>query len=448
MTAVAAVVLGAAVERSARTAFAVVGLLLIAALASQVARLPATLVFAGAVVLSSALVDLPNRFHAGRFSANAGLTIAYAFWGVLVLVLWRSSTTTQTTKPLRPFVVLLAFALLSIGWGAPSITAVQNILVLFVFIVSVLAGSQVALAESDTGHFAAKVFGLGSIIALTLYAGSLAIGGVGAGSVVGNRSFALFALLVVAWGASGWRYGAKFGRILALLGSLLILLSLSRTAFAAALVIVCLTWFNSRSVAGWSRLITTVGGAAAVAYLAVQHVRPLHDRIYTGDVRSVGGGIAINLAGRSKIWATTWHSYLTSPIFGHGSGTADSLISRTYGSEAGHPHNDYLRLLHDYGLVGMSLWALGYAWLLRRTWQSWQRPRNAAIPGADRLDVELRVHAAAFLSLIGVALAMITDNVIVYMFVMAPLGVLIGLSLGLSSRRLARVSPPDGLRSG
>ena len=41
------------------------------------------------------------------------------------------------------------------------------------------------------------------------------------------------------------------------------------------------------------------------------------------------------------------------------SGTADSLISRTYGSAAGHPHNDYLRLLHDYGLVGMSLWALG-----------------------------------------------------------------------------------------
>ncbi len=34
-----------------------------------------------------------------------------------------------------------------------------------------------------------------------------------------------------------------------------------------------------------------------------------------------------------------------------------------------------------------------------------------------------------------VAIAMISDNVIVYMFVMAPLGILVGASLGSGSRR-------------
>ena len=448
LTAVAAMALGATVDTSTRTAFAAVGLLLLAALASQVTHLPATWVFAGAVVLSSALVDLPNRVHMGGFSANAGLTVAYAFWGVLVVILWRHSATTPATRPLRPFVALLIFALLSIGWGAPSITAVQNVLVLFIFIASVLCGSEVALNESVTGLVAAKIFGFGSIVALTLYVGSLAIGRLGAGSIIGSRSFALFALVVLAWAAAGWRYGAKFSRSLTFLSGLLILLSLSRTAFAAALIILCLAWFNSRSVAGWSRLIAAIGGATAIAYLAVQHIRPLHDRIYAGDVRSVGGGISINVEGRTKIWETTWHSYLGSPVFGHGVGTADSLISRVYGSAAGHPHNDYLRLLHDYGLVGMSLWAMGYAWLLRSTWRSWQRPPEAAVLEPVAWAAERRVHAAAFLSLIGVALAMVTDNVIVYMFVMAPLGVLVGFSQGLSARTVAPLLPPPERRSG
>ena len=167
----------------------------------------------------------------------------------------------------------------------------------------------------------------------------------------------------------------------------MILLSLSRTAFAAALIIVCLAWLNPKislwMVAtgrrgqrrDWSRVLRSPAH------------RPLHDRIYTGDVRSVGGGVSINLEGRSQIWATTWHSYLTSPVFGHGVGTADSLITRVYSKAVGHPHNDYLRLLHDYGLLGLCLWVAGYAWVMSRSWRAWHRPpdrHGSRLPALER----------------------------------------------------------------
>ena len=93
----------------------------VAAIGAQVARLPVTLVFAGAVVLSSALVDLPGKAQFGGSTANAGLTIAYAFFGALIVTQWPRSTPRETARPLRPFLALLILGLFSIGWGEQSI---------------------------------------------------------------------------------------------------------------------------------------------------------------------------------------------------------------------------------------------------------------------------------------------------------------------------------------
>ncbi len=135
------------------------------------------------------------------------------------------------------------------------------------------------------------------------------------------------------------------------------------------------------------------------------------------------------------------------PWIGHGVGSADDLINRVYSTAVGHPHNDYLRLLHDYGLLGTCLWGIGYALLLMRTWRAWHVSTVTKREGRTHdSSSELRIHAAAFLALVGVAIAMITDNAIVYMYVIGPLGVLVGLSLGLSGRsidmRAARLATP------
>jgi hypothetical protein len=43
------------------------------------------------------------------------------------------------------------------------------------------------------------------------------------------------------------------------------------------------------------------------------------------------------------------------------------------------------------------------------------------------------IHAAAFLVLVGIALTMIVDNPMIELARMAPLGILVGMSLGLPS---------------
>jgi O-antigen ligase len=444
----AAVGLGLVLDRAPYAALAAVTIVVIAALAAQVARLPAALVFGGAVVLSSALVDLPGKVPLGGFTANAGLTFAYAFFGALIVALWPRSTARQAARALTPFMGLVLLGLLStFGWGEQSIAAIQSILVLFVFIVSVLCGFAIAENELVPGRFAAKAFGTGSIVALALYAASVAAGGVGSGAVIGTRSFALFALLVISWGVAGWRYHARLGRTLTLLSGILILLSLSRMAFAAALVVVCIAWLNPRTIGGWFRFIAVIGVTLGIAYFAVQEIEPLRERIYTGELQSIGGGVSINFSGRSELWPTTWHSYLTSPYIGHGAGSADNLITRVFSKAIGHPHNDYLTLLHDYGLLGACLWVIGYGGLLIRSWRSWQRPGTGVEHGGvSASNGDRRIHAAAFLSLFGVAIAMITDNPIDYLFVLGPLGVLVGVSMGLEARS-PRVGAPARSRA-
>ncbi len=91
----------------------------------------------------------------------------------------------------------------------------------------------------------------------------------------------------------------EFGRSLALIGGLFILLSLSRIAFAAALVIVCLAWLNLRTFRSWVQFVTAIGLALGVGYFALKDIGPLHERFYKGDIQRVGGGFSINVEGRS-----------------------------------------------------------------------------------------------------------------------------------------------------
>ncbi|MGH3430023.1 MAG: O-antigen ligase family protein, partial [Terriglobales bacterium] len=152
---------------------------------------------------------------------------------------------------------------------------------------------------------------------------------------------------------------------------------------------------------------------------------------YTGDLVHVNlgafgasvGTVTLNSEGRGELWATTWDSFLTSPLIGHGAGNSDELITRIYGSVDGHPHNDYLRLLNDYGVIGLGLWTWAYLALFRATSRAW---RLAVSMGKRRAEL---FHLSATLALITLGLTMITDNVMIYLYIMAPIGILVGMSI-------------------
>jgi O-antigen ligase len=71
----------------------------------------------------------------------------------------------------------------------------------------------------------------------------------------------------------------------------------------------------------------------------------------------------------------------------------------------------------------LGIWLLGYMRLLWSTWRFWIMADRRRDPGAP-------LYLTAFLSLLVIALVMITDNIMVYVNVMAPLGILVGTALG------------------
>ena len=87
-----------------------------------------------------------------------------------------------------------------------------------------------------------------------------------------------------------------------------------------------------------------------------------------------------------------------------------------------HPHNEYLRLLHDYGGVGLGLWSCAMASLLLPLLRDLLLSTGSA---RRRLDSQ-RVLAMTTLTVLLAACLFL--NPLVYIFVMAPLATVLGIA--------------------
>jgi O-antigen ligase len=91
------------------------------------------------------------------------------------------------------------------------------------------------------------------------------------------------------------------------------------------------------------------------------------------------------------------------PIWGHGANASESFVYNLTGSLT-HPHNDWLRFLYDYGIVGTALYALTLLFQVRHL-----------LRFARRAGEETRVlFYAAASSFLAFVFIMLTDNVVLY----------------------------------
>ena len=160
----------------------------------------------------------------------------------------------------------------------------------------------------------------------------------------------------------------------------------------------------------------------AAGYWAVTSWAPLRDRFDQGDLSLSVGGTNINAEGRTKVWGVLWSEVPNDLLIGHGPGAA-SARSILVDPAFDHPHNDYLRILYDFGVVGLVLlvwFAVRSARLLRRA----SKLSHGSLPALAALNAGLAI-----------LIMMTTDNPLDYPFVMIPLGALIGLGLGVRRSR-------------
>ncbi|MDC3727401.1 O-antigen ligase family protein [Rhodococcus sp. Rp3] len=372
------------------------------------------------------VVDIPTGISLGITSLSGVLTVAVA--AVLLLMvpgLFIARTRGEPTSakspakqphlrgrlshPTLPVAMKLfaIWAVIMLVWR-PSIEGLQNSAVYVMFIAAipiVAAGSSSGTADWILSAFRGVSLVVGTIAAIQSLAGI---------EIFGPRSVALVLVVLVAVTVVMPKR-SKFDKVLPLLLTAACALTLSRTAFFVAAILIPLSMLFT---AGRDRLVKLLAAAIPayyVMYLLITSWAPLRDRFLEGDAAYKVGGVAVNTSGRAVLWEMTidsWHEALWA---GQGPGAATAMISRQF-RNISHPHNEYLRMLHDFGLIGFLFFTVGLAMLIVATW------RRARLLGDP-------IHKAATLALIGIAAVSFTDNVVVYPFVMLPVSVLVGASM-------------------
>jgi O-antigen ligase/polysaccharide polymerase Wzy-like membrane protein len=383
--------------------------------AVSIGRIPAAVAVIAGAVIASGLVDLPNRLIIGAVTGQAVLTTVLFVVASLVSLDQLQAVPASARRACLPFIAFLCYAVVSTGWGGwPSSSTIQNLVVFALFPALICCSALVASRESNV--VGSKTITLALVLALALGLGNLVLGGFGSSVLVGSRSWGLIALILIAWTLAHARIGSRRDLVIAVVLSAIVVAGLSRTAFACALLLFIVAFLDLKTPERFARFALTLAVVIGAGYWAVTSFAPLRHRFDQGDVRRIGA-LSLNLSGREQFWSFTWHGFLRRPIFGHGLGASERAIDSAFGVAIGHPHNDFLRLLFDFGVVGAALWCVGYVLLTREVVRRRRRSREP-------------VHTAALLVLVALPIAMFTDNVLVYSFVIAPAAVIVGLSLG------------------
>lgn len=146
---------------------------------------------------------------------------------------------------------------------------------------------------------------------------------------------------------------------------------------------------------------------------------PVLDAFIGGDQAVEIGGVTLNTSGRSARWEDVYLSAKESIWFGKGVDVPDEFLDL---GRWMHPHNDYLRLLHRLGVIGLGLWISFFLTMMLIL-------RKVIKHHSD--SKERRFVQVTYLYSMGVALFMVTDNTIVYSYVMFPFAVMVGISLSI-----------------
>ena len=383
-------------------------------------------------LLTAGFVNLAAEWRAGPVSGMGALTAVEA---VLVLgaALLAARYPRRLLGRLLPFALLMLWAVLRSILAPPTFEGAQNAIVYLLFGGGALLAGTLA-ARDPAGMSARLGRGIGWIhwIALAVLAANLALWGLPRGGnwVVGPRSLALVGLIPLNWHLARWSAGRGRSLWIAGLWFAAIVATTSRTASAIALVSLAVVIALQaprrprRAAAGLSALAAGLAlGAALVAFAP-----PFHARFFRGDTSLQVAGYAVNASGRVAFWRLMVQSASEAPLVGHGLGSSQGVMAAEFfeSDNIRHPHNDYLRLWHDLGAVGLGLllWALLlWAAVFARAWRRGERTGDPA-----RV-----VHLTALLVLLELMLAMVTDNVLIYPFFMGAAGVILGTALGLGT---------------
>jgi len=188
-----------------------------------------------------------------------------------------------------------------------------------------------------------------------------------------------------------------------IIGGAIPFIALTRTAIVAAGLTIPLTF---ASLGLKKRLIfLVIVGFLSISLFYTERVQ--RKMFYSGsgtiqDIRLSNPDFFTT--GRSRLWDLMIEEIKIRPVWGHGANASEEFVlSVTWGTLT-HPHNDWLRLLYDYGIIGASIFAFclvaQVVHLLKRVKRTFGDSR-----------ILLYAGASSFLPFV---VLMFTDNIILY----------------------------------
>jgi O-antigen ligase len=401
-------------------------------------EVPLLYIAAGVPLVTAGFANLAALWRAGPVSgmgAETLLEVLLAVGAAVVAARWPRPLLVRTA----PFGAFLVWSVIRSLLDAPTFEGAQNALVYLLFCASLMLAGTIA-GRDPRG--AATGLGRGMEwmqgVALAVAAANLLVYGFphGGNWLVGPRSLALVALIGVNWQLAAWATGRTRAIFPAVVLYAAVLLSASRTASAIGLlsfgVVVALLAPSRprRAAAGLVVLSLALGSGAALVAFAP----PFHARFFSGDTKLHVAGYAVNVSGRAAFWRVMVRSASERPLVGHGLGSSQQVMAAEFfdSDNIRHPHNDYLRVWHDLGAIGLAL-AVGALLLwLAALFRGWRLAWRAGDPSRA-------LQLAALLTLVELLLAMITDNVLIYPFFMGAAGIVIGTAFGTDVALRARL---------
>lgn len=384
---------------------------------------PALRHFAAFVLLVSALGSLPRIVELGDLGTGLTALTAMMLWMALLFLGTRPYVNAGVARIHRAWLLIAAWILLRALTGTVSAEGIQNAIIWALFLVAI-AITSAARWDARSLQYLDTTARVATFVAGLSYLATIPIWGFGNDVVFGPRTTSMFLLVMLAWHLG---YGLRKGqsRLWEVTLTLMILaLSLSRMATVVGIILVSIgSWQYQDRLKSVVKVVLFAAIPLVIAIFALQLSPALSDavlgRTFEGDRGLVLEGVAVNTSGRMNWWSTVLASSVERPFVGQGPGSAAAALQQAFGDSArGHPHNDYLRLLHDYGIVGLLLFVGGAV-----------RSARAALVAGRRGSEPRRLYSRrALLLLLVLCAMMLTDNPLAYYFVMAPLGVLLGVA--------------------
>lgn len=329
--------------------------------------LPGFNVFFMFILIYCLTIDFSGNFYIlGQSGSSIMLLFVSCFYLMLYLnlILFRLDARQliyMATRIVSPFMPFLIWAGLSLFYHNFHRFRYQMFLCLVLFPLTIFLNLLYRKSQASQ----AKAIFVGLIgISVLLYIVSILFHGLGNSYIYGPRSMAMIACVGILQLNLTKSANNKLLRILLTLG---VLLSLSRTAILLCSVLNTLHFLDfrlqhkSKSLNRLFLFLIAIPGS----FNLISSIPSLYNRFSAVGDNGEIIGMKINTNGRSQVWSFLMSGVKEHLLFGSGIGGSQIAVSERFVSIV-QPHNDYLRVAFDLGIIGIILWLFSIFACLRQ----------------------------------------------------------------------------------